>query len=95
MTRKPRERRETSLGWEAQCAKCKDFWPEDSEFFFMSHGRPHSWCKACYRADPKIQAKTQRWREQQAGRAMPAPPPQFEFTYLVQAMRPQIQEALA
>lgn len=32
----------TELGEERQCACCKEFWPNDSEFF--CHG---SYCKAC------------------------------------------------
>jgi recombinational DNA repair protein (RecF pathway) len=56
----------TELGEEIQCAKCKEFWPADVEFFYFSHGRPHSWCKACYRNDPKIIAKNERWIQKQA-----------------------------
>jgi hypothetical protein len=43
--------RQTELGLEARCSKCGEWWPADSEFFYMLHGRPHSWCKACYIAD--------------------------------------------
>jgi hypothetical protein len=46
-----REYRETELGREARCARCGEFWPADSEFFYMYKGRPHSWCNACYIAD--------------------------------------------
>lgn len=47
-----RQYRETELGTEAQCSKCKGFWPADAEFYFMGKdGRPHSWCKACYIGD--------------------------------------------
>ncbi|WP_428718548.1 hypothetical protein [Undibacterium curvum] len=56
-----RERQQSELGEEVKCAKCGEFWPADSEFFFMNKGRPHSWCKACYQNDPKIIAKTQRF----------------------------------
>ena len=56
-----RSRIETDLGTEVKCAKCGEFWPEDEEFFFFNKGRPHSWCKACYRNDPKIVAKNERW----------------------------------
>ena len=58
-----REHQQTDIGDEVQCAKCSDFWPADSEFFYMRAGRPHSWCKACYVNDPKTIAKVQRWAE--------------------------------
>ena len=35
---------------EKQCARCKEFWPADSDFFYKSHKSSdglHSWCKAC------------------------------------------------
>jgi len=48
---------ETELGTEIQCAKCLDFWPADPEFYFFSKGKAHSWCKDCYRNDPKQIAK--------------------------------------
>lgn len=60
-----RQTTETELGVEAQCARCKEFWPADNEFFYMSKGRPHSWCKACYLADEKTQQKKQRWIDKQ------------------------------
>jgi hypothetical protein len=60
-----RERRTTELGVEVQCAKCRDFWPLDKEFFFMNNGMPHSWCKACYRADKSVIAKNERWKASQ------------------------------
>ena len=56
-----RPRIETELGTEIKCSKCGEFWPEDNEFFFYSGGKPHSWCKACYRNDPKMVAKKERW----------------------------------
>lgn len=43
-----RDVRTSELGQEVRCSKCRQFWPADQEFFFISHGRPHSWCKACY-----------------------------------------------
>jgi hypothetical protein len=55
-----RETRETELGTEVKCASCGEFWPADSEFFYFSNGRPHSWCRACYLSDPAINAKRQR-----------------------------------
>jgi hypothetical protein len=51
---------ETDIGTEVQCAKCKEFWPADLEFFYFKDGRPHSWCKACYLADPKVIEKRKR-----------------------------------
>jgi hypothetical protein len=59
---KRRETKQTELGEEVQCAKCLEFWPADSEFFYFSQGKPHSWCKACYRADPTVIAKNERWK---------------------------------
>jgi hypothetical protein len=61
----PRERIESELGEEVKCAKCGDFWPADPEFFYLSNGRLHSWCKACYVNDPKTLAKKQRWLDKQ------------------------------
>ncbi|HUH59214.1 MAG TPA: hypothetical protein VL001_03975 [Candidimonas sp.] len=56
-----RERRITELGEEVKCAKCNDFWPADSEFFFFNRGKPHSWCKDCYVNDDKMKAKVRRY----------------------------------
>lgn len=56
---------ETELGQEARCAQCGEFWPADAEFFFMTRGKPHSWCKACYAVAPSTAAKRQRWAEKQ------------------------------
>jgi hypothetical protein len=62
-----RETRQTELGEEVKCAKCGDFWPADKEFFyFQSDGRPHSYCKACYRSHPSVIAKVQRGAERLA-----------------------------
>lgn len=55
----------TELGREIQCARCKDFWPNDDEFFYFTKGRPHSWCKACYMNDPKTLAKRARFLDKQ------------------------------
>lgn len=57
-----RQRIETDAGTEVQCAKCQEFWPEDQEFFFFNKGKAHSWCKDCYRNDPKQIAKAERQR---------------------------------
>lgn len=40
--------RETELGTELLCTRCGEYWPADREFWFMTRGDPHSWCKACY-----------------------------------------------
>lgn len=50
----------TELGEEIQCARCRQFWPADLEFFFHSNGKPHAWCKACYVSDPKTIEKRKR-----------------------------------
>jgi hypothetical protein len=48
----PKRYRQTEIGLEARCSKCRDYWPADSEFFYVSpDGRLHSWCKACYVQD--------------------------------------------
>jgi hypothetical protein len=60
---------QTELGEEVQCTKCREFWPADPEFFYFTNGKPHSWCKACYSADPKVQAKVQRGIEKRAALA--------------------------
>lgn len=59
--RNTRPTRQTELGTEVQCSKCKEFWPADSEFFYMKEGKPHSWCKDCYTNDEKTIAKKIRW----------------------------------
>lgn len=87
-----RERRETELGTEIRCAACGEFWPEDREFFFISGGKVHSWCKACYRADPNTIAKTQRWQDKQRKNPAPAPAPAVDWATLFQALLP-IREA--
>ena len=51
---------QTELGEEVQCAKCREFWPADTEFFFFNKGKPHSYCKACYRSTPATLAKVER-----------------------------------
>ncbi|NYT81392.1 hypothetical protein H0A70_07805 [Alcaligenaceae bacterium] len=63
----PRPRRTTEIGEEIQCAKCKEFWPADDEFFFARPGGWRSWCKACCASDPKILASKARWLDRQRG----------------------------
>lgn len=68
-----RETIETELGTEIQCAQCKDFWPADKEFFYgATGGGLHSWCKACYRANPKVKARKQRWLDSEKARRVDA-----------------------
>jgi len=44
----------TELGLEKRCARCREYYPADEEFFFAQKGNApgvpplHSWCKACY-----------------------------------------------
>ena len=40
--------KETELGIEKQCSKCKEYWPKDEEFFYRKNGYVVSPCKACY-----------------------------------------------
>jgi hypothetical protein len=60
-----RAKRFTELGEEIQCARCREFWPSDTEFFFFSNGKPHSWCKDCYMSDPKTVQKRLRAQERE------------------------------
>ena len=69
MGRNARPTIETDAGTEIECAKCNEFWPMDPEFFYISNGVPHSWCKACYLADPKVLAKRQRFVEKEKAEA--------------------------
>lgn len=40
-------RKRTELGIERRCTRCKDYWPEDTQFFHR-HGKGfHSYCIAC------------------------------------------------
>lgn len=40
--------RTTNEGKERLCAKCKEWWPADGEFFHRTGGDVlHCWCKAC------------------------------------------------
>lgn len=65
MSRRPRI--ESDAGTEILCSKCKEFWPEDPEFFFGNAVTGyHSWCKACYRSDPGVLAKVQRGKAKAA-----------------------------
>lgn len=57
---------ETELGTEAQCSRCFDFFPADTEFFFASKGKAHSWCKACHVEAPSQVAKSHRRKAQRA-----------------------------
>src|SRR5215467_4327104 len=42
----------TECGLEKQCTRCMEFWPADTEFFYLSGTRSskrlHSWCIACF-----------------------------------------------
>jgi hypothetical protein len=79
----------TDLGDEVQCADCGEFWPEDREFYFIYGGKAHSYCKACYRANEKVIAKTERWRDQQRKRPAPPPPEPIDWRLLTSAIQPQ------
>jgi hypothetical protein len=96
MSRRVRERTSTELGDEIQCSKCREFWPEDPEFFFFSKGEAHSWCKACYRADPNMIGKNERWQAKQRGdrpkRERLPDVPVFQFAPLMRAMHPELEE---
>lgn len=65
MTKLRRASIQTELGIEIQCSQCKEFWPADGDFFFLSRGVPHSWCKACYQNHPKSAERKRRWVEKQ------------------------------
>lgn len=39
------------LGPVRRCPRCppgEDWWPDDEEFFYVSGGKRHAWCRACY-----------------------------------------------
>lgn len=41
----------SAVGREKNCAKCKEYWPADNEFFHTNPSRSdglQQWCKACY-----------------------------------------------
>lgn len=46
-----RQVKQTELGTEIQCSKCKEFYPADNEFFPSQPADKkygcHSWCHAC------------------------------------------------
>lgn len=92
MTGPTRERRETELGTEVRCSCCGEFWPEDKEFFFVFDGKVHSWCKACYRGNDKVIAKTERWKARQRKGEAPPQAAVIEWAPLFQALAP-LQEA--
>lgn len=36
---------------EKRCARCKEYWPADTEFFYATRSTQdglHNWCRACY-----------------------------------------------
>lgn len=58
-----RECIETELGKEVRCASCKNFWPADSEFFFLDRGRLRARCRACEKEERReYQANYSRQR---------------------------------
>ncbi|MGE8612770.1 MAG: hypothetical protein ACN6PF_10735 [Achromobacter veterisilvae] len=65
MTKLRRATIQTELCTEIQCSQCKEFWPADGDFFFLSKGTPHSWCKACFQSHPNIGERKKRWRDKQ------------------------------
>lgn len=78
----PRHRyRSTELGKEARCAKCGEYWPCDADFYYMQKGVPHPWCKACYKADPKIRAY-RAIEAAQRRKGPPKPVPTFTTAHL-------------
>lgn len=90
MTALTRQHCETELGLEIQCSRCREFWPADRDFFYFGpDGSPHSWCKACYRGDPKVVAKVERWKQKQRGNRPPREPepPLLDFGPLQQALQ--------
>lgn len=54
----------TDIGPQKLCTKCDEFWPDDSEFFYLRYGRTTTPCKACYEAMPSVIAKRARQRKQ-------------------------------
>lgn len=53
--------RHTDLGQELKCSACKEFWPDDAEFYRQTAaGVSRQPCKACYALYPSVQAKNNR-----------------------------------
>lgn len=42
-----RPRKITELGLELRCARCKEYWPADPEYFHKKGDGLHSYCRAC------------------------------------------------
>lgn len=43
----------TECGLEKRCSKCRDYWPADTEFYYVApskEGGIGDWCKACFDA---------------------------------------------
>ncbi|MBL8165694.1 MAG: hypothetical protein JNJ61_27165 [Anaerolineae bacterium] len=43
---------------EQQCSRCKEWWPQDREFYHYSNGNPSPTCKACYEESRKRSRST-------------------------------------
>lgn len=53
------------LGPLRRCPRCEEWWPDDEEFFYVSGGKRHSWCRACY-LERKVGAYAAKRRGQAA-----------------------------
>jgi len=51
------------LGEEMLCTRCEEWWPNDSEFYYLAHGQTRNPCKACYATLPSVIARDARRRK--------------------------------
>jgi hypothetical protein len=86
---------DTELGRECRCSKCKKYWPADSEFFHVSKGVLHCWCKACYAADPRVLAKLAKQRNAAVAAVQAPGQDSFAevFSILASALAPRMESA--
>ena len=47
MRKNARPTRRTELGLELRCARCREYWPADPEFFHKKGEGFHSYCRVC------------------------------------------------
>ncbi|PHS48669.1 MAG: hypothetical protein COB05_05365 [Marinobacter sp.] len=53
----PAKLKTTEIGDERLCNTCGEYWPDDSEFFYMKKGKCQQPCKACYAQLPSKRAR--------------------------------------
>ncbi|HBN61422.1 MAG TPA: hypothetical protein DD442_15595 [Halomonas sp.] len=53
----------TDIGPEKLCTKCGEWWPDDSEFYYLTNGLTIQPCKACYEQLPSVIRKRAKQRK--------------------------------